>query len=134
MLNHFFVKLVGYNAHRKISINVFSLKQSVLISNIYLDRFWSTNYSLQWLEFHTLLATINMKFVRGYRKNKSNLLKQITLTPQLRTTNHLRKRNEIQTIGPQLFMKFYFSKWPFIIDMNSYYEGNNRNWKNCNMW
>jgi len=47
---------------------------------------------------NTLLATIKMKFVGGYRKFK---------IPQLRTTEHLTKRMPIQTIRPQLLMKCY---------------------------
>jgi hypothetical protein len=46
---------------------------------------------------------------------------------QFRKTQHLTKRRPTQTTGPQLLMKFYFSKRHFIIDMNSLYEGNNRN-------
>jgi hypothetical protein len=78
--------------------------------NVYLYRFSSTNYGLQSLDIQKLLATINMKFVRGYRKNKSSRRKRITLMHQLRTTEHLTKRRPIQTIGPQLLMKIYFNK------------------------
>jgi len=106
MLNQFFVKVVGYNERRKISINVFLLKYSVSFWNAFLDRFSSTNYSLQWLEFHTLLATINMKFARGYRKNKSNVRKLITLKPQIRKREHLKNENRYKQLDPTYWWNF----------------------------
>jgi hypothetical protein len=97
--------------------------------NVYLYRFSSTNYSSQWLHVQTLLATINIKFVIGDRKNKKQPQKNTAVMPHLRKTERLTKWRPIHLIGPQMLIKFCFSKSLFMIDMNSYYENNNSNWK-----